>query len=350
MYEDKTLESLKQEILNKIDLPLAKNEGSFLNELASGFALGNANIYVVLDEIYNRAFLQNAYDDILDARLQEFGYKRKAGTKTVAYITVYGIEGTTVPHETVFSYQDKNYVILESAEPYVITSGAVNILVMAEKEGKDYNLTSSIELSCDLNNVDKVTNMVIKTIGTDPETDDEFRDRFYFMQAHKGTSGNIDDYVNWALEVQGVKTAKCIPLWNGNGTVKVVVMGENGRNVSEDIVTAVKEHIEMLRPIGASVTVATPSVLSINVSATVEVQTGFTIDGIKEAFKIVLGDYLNSDVKEITYTKVGAILSSIEGVVDYSNLLVNTTNKNVKIADDQIGAVGTVLFNVGVIE
>lgn len=349
MYEDKTIDSIKQDILNNIDLPLAKNEGSFLNELASGIALGNAGYYVILEEILNRAFIQEGYDEYLDDRLREFGFTRKPGTKTTAYLTVYGLEDTTVPHDTVFTYMDKKYLILESAEPYVITDGAVNILVIAEQDGKDYNLTSNIELDCTLNNVEKVTNMIITIPGTDPETDDEFRDRFFFSQARKGTSGNVDDYTNWALEVPGVKTANVIPLWNGNGTVKVIVMGENSKNVTQEVITAVKDYIEERRPIGASVTIATPTPVPITVNATVELQNGFTLDTVKEMFTAQLDSYLNSSITEITYTKVGSILSNVEGVIDYSNLTVNSATKNIQISGDQVGNVGTVTLISGVI-
>ena len=35
MFEDKTYESLKNDILNNYNLDIAKNEGSFLDEIAS---------------------------------------------------------------------------------------------------------------------------------------------------------------------------------------------------------------------------------------------------------------------------------------------------------------------------
>ena len=35
------------------------------------------------------------------------------------------------------------------------------------------------------------------------------------------TSGSKYHYIQWAKEINGVGNAKCLPLWNGNGTVKL---------------------------------------------------------------------------------------------------------------------------------
>lgn len=350
MFENKTLENLKHEMLDNINLPLAKNEGSFLNELVTGLAVGNLSVYTVLEEIYKRAFIDLLFGEYLDVRLKEFGYTRKPGTRTTAYITVYGVEGTIIPHDTVFTYLDKRFNILESEQPYVIKGGVVSILVAAEEEGSSYNLLQSIELECDLLSVSRVTNFVIKTLGYDEESDDDFRERFYYAQSHKGSSGNVDDYINWALEVPGVKTARCVPLHAGNGTVKVIISGDNNSNLSSEIVAATKAHIESKRPIGATITVSTPTKKSINVSATVELLNGYSVEVVKDIFTSLLDDYISTASGEITYTKVGSILSRVDGVIDYSNLQLNSSNRNIKISDTEIGGIGDINLTSGVID
>ena len=63
--------------------------------------------------------------------------------------------------------------------------------------------------------------------GEDEETDDNLRARFFNQVRSTSTSGNIYDYKKWALEVPGCGGAKVFPLWNGPGTIKVLVVDEN---------------------------------------------------------------------------------------------------------------------------
>ncbi len=58
-------------------------------------------------------------------------------------------------------------------------------------------------------------------------------------------------------------------LWNGNGTVKVILAGEDKLPVGEPICTAVAAHIEEERPIGANVTVVSVAALTMTVAANV---------------------------------------------------------------------------------
>ena len=52
----------------------------------------------------------------------------------------------------------------------------------------------------------------------------ELRKRFTEYVSHPITSGNKWQYISWAKSVDGVGDAKCLPLWNGAGTVKVIIV------------------------------------------------------------------------------------------------------------------------------
>ena len=109
--------------------------------------------------------------------------------------------------------------------------------------------------------------------GTDPESDGALYERIHAYLSRPATSGNAYHYEQWALEVAGVGAARVFPLWNGAGTVKVVLVDGGMEPASAEIVAAVQAHIEAERPIGATVTVAAAAPLSINVTAAV------TLDG-----------------------------------------------------------------------
>ena len=350
MFEDRTHENLKNEILNSYNLDIAKNEGTFLNEIASGSALAHASIYSVLEKLLSIAFIKDSYGDSLDKRVEEFGVKRKEGTRAMGHVTFHGADDTKIFRETPLTYGGLSYFVVSVEEYTTISDGSARILIEADEVGSEYNLPSNVELSCDIDGVERVYGYTPYYTGTSPESDEELKERFFYIQAHKGTSGNVDDYINWALQVDGVKNVKVIPLWNGNGTVKVVVMTKNNRNVSEEVVQATKDFIEIKRPIGANVTIVTPTVLEVNISATVELDKSTDLESIKAEFRERVDEYLVNAVSEITYTKVAGILSRIEGVIDYSNLTVNAGTKNIKLITDQVGSVGNIELQEGVID
>ena len=352
MFEDRTHENLKNEILNSYNLDIAKNEGTFLNEIASGSALAHASIYSVLEKLLNIAFIKDSYGDSLDKRVKEFGIERKEGMQAVGMVKFYGQVGVEIGSGVIIIANGNRYEVLDNQNGRIESEDGVELYIRSLEVGADKNLLTDnlFILGTTLSGIERIESVSSITGGTNPESDDELKERFFYIQAHKGTSGNVDDYINWALQVDGVKNVKVIPLWNGNGTVKVVVMTKNNRNVSEEVVQATKEYIESKRPIGANVTVTTPRVLDIQISAKVEHEKYVDLDSIKAQFRDYVDEYLVNAVSEITYTKIAGILSKIDGVIDYSNLTINNGTRNIKLVTDQVGSVGTITLTEGVID
>lgn len=67
--------------------------------------------------------------------------------------------------------------------------------------------------------------------------------------------GNRYDYVKWALEVQDVKAAYCVPLGQGLGSVDVIIMADADQTGSEipvqTLIDTVKTYIDEVRPVTA---------------------------------------------------------------------------------------------------
>lgn len=350
MFEDKTYENIKNRILENYNLDLAKIEGSFLNDIASASAINHAGFYVVLEKILNIAFIKDSFGENLDKRVNEFGVYRKEGRKASGFITVTGENGTKIKYMDVFSHAGKNFYVVENTKDILIEDGFASVFVEAENVGEEYNIGQSAIFSTEIDGVENATRFAMVLKGTDNESDEELKERFFYLQRHKGTSGNIDDYINWGLEIDGVKNVKVVPLWNGNGTVKVIIMSDNNRNVSEDVVRNAQEYIDMKKPIGASVTVVTPKFLEVNISATVELEKTADLEEIKETMRNIADLYLVDATEEITYTKLMGLLSSINGVIDFKDFKVNEGTKNIKLQKEQIGSVGNIVFKEGSVD
>ena len=187
-----------------------------------------------------------------------------------------------------------------------------------------------------------MTNITEFTGGYDEESDSELLERYLERVSRPNVSGNKYHYIEWAKEVSGVGDASVIPLWNGPGTVKVVIVDSLNQPADDDLIAAVSEHIETLRPIGAKVTVVSASELTITVSVNV---SNTVTDEMTESISDAVKNYLSKEalVKGyISYAKIGSIILAVDGVEDYSSLRVNSGTSNITIADGAVPVLGSV--------
>ena len=349
MLENRNYEDIKNEILSNINLPLAKNEGSILNSWASGTSLMHASIYNILQELLNDAFIRTATGDELDIRIEEFGITRKTGKVASGIVMIKGLEGTRIVSGTRIIAGDRIYDILQEGVNEIIIGDDKRVVayVQAIEPGSSYNQPPLTKFSA-IDHIDGIDEIISNDGiigGMDVESDEDFKERFFYVQAHKGTSGNVDDYINWAYSVNGVKRVRVIPLWKGNGTVKVVVSGDNNTKLGKDILKAVEDLIGAKKPIGANVTIITPTEKTININVSVVLEKGYTEAGVKKAITYNLEEYFTGATK-ILFPKVMAAVANTEGVQAVSALSVNNSDRNVTLTEDEVAVVGNVTVNV----
>lgn len=88
----------------------------------------------------------------------------------------------------------------------------------------------------------RVTNEHATTGGSNDETDTQLRERYNEYISRPVTSGNKYQYISWAKSVPGVGDAKCIPLWNGPGTVKVIIVDTENQIAPAELVKSQRIH------------------------------------------------------------------------------------------------------------
>ena len=335
MYSQQTYEVIKERTLDNISLNIDKREGSILNTLASANAMSLAKAYLDMSDIMSIGFIEDGFDNFLDKRVGEFGVYRKLGTKAIGQIKAEGKEGTIIPNGTYFLCNDLRFIMLND----VVIGEEDNICyVEAEEVGYKYNLSSgnAFALIDKIEGVESLINEEAFKNGVDIESDEDLRKRFVKIVNNPSTSGNKAHYEEWALEVDGVGRAVIYPLHAGNGTVKVMVIGNDNKPVSEDILENARLHIEENMPIGCQLTVITPTNLNIVINSSIELKEGYELEEIKVEFEAKLNDYLKTVTNELTYAKIYGLLANILGVEDISSLTVNNNNINISIAEDKI--------------
>ena len=334
MFSQQTYEIIKQRILDNINIDIDKREGSFTSNMVSAISVELAKAYINMGDILSLGFIEDTFDTYLDKRVGEFGVYRKTGTKAIGEVKVEGSEGAVITNGTLIKANDLYFTVLNDIE-----FPADNILyVEANEVGYKYNLLANTEFELVEKN-DKVTKLINEiefTNGVDVETDEDLRKRFVKVVNNPSTSGNKNHYEEWALEVNGVSRAIVYPLWNGNGTVKVMIIGNDNKPVTEEIIESCKIHIEENMPIGCQLTVTTPTNLNIIINASIELKEGYELEEVKLDFENSLNEYLKDVTTELTYSKVYGLLANHLGIEDISSLLVNDNNINISISEDKI--------------
>lgn len=328
-----TYEEILQEMLDKVPSNVDKREGSIIYDALAPCAYFLAQQCFQIENYTDLVLPDTAIGEYLDRTVAAYGMTRKEATAAVRYMTTSG----SVAIGTRWAINDVVYVVSDylSENLYEAT---------CETAGEIGNQYSGI-LS-PLSNVTGVTAVLgdIITAGTDEETDDALRERFFTKVQLPATSGNAYHYQQWASEVPGCGAAKVFPLDNGPGTVTLLVVDDD-REVSDSLPVSVAEYIETVRPIGATVTVESPEELVVSVTANVSLDGSATIDKITETFKTELIEFLKDTIFEtykLSYAKISSLLLDVAGVDDYDGFLLNGAVSNVTVGSKQIPVIGSV--------
>ena len=115
------------------------------------------------------------------------------------------------------------------------------------------------------------------------------------------------------------------------------------------ILNSVKAYIEEVRPIGATVTVAAPTPKTITIEVSIEIGKDAFLEYVKQKFKLKLEEYFREVALKkviISYAIIGSLLLETDGVIDYSDLKVNNTTSNVRLAEEEVPVLGSLIVEV----
>lgn len=323
------------------------DEGTYLHDAIAPVAseidmFTDGYLPAVMDSVMPDTALLTDLDRIAEA----YGLARHPATLATGQVTFTGTEGTVIAAGTLVA-SESGHTFQTLAEAAIPAGGSVSVGISAVESGAAYNLpTGSItQLTLPLVGMDTVSNALATTGGADIESDELLRDRVLMRIRLPSASGCVADYVRWAREVPGVAAASCVPLWNGAGTVKVVIAGTGMTPTSPEIQTAVAAYIETVRPIGASVTVTSVTSLTVNIAATLVLRSGYTLLGVQSAVEAALAAAIAENEFEaltLPISRIGAALLDVPGIADYSGLTLNGSAANVALTSEQVPVMGTV--------
>lgn len=349
-YKNKNYEQIKVDVLNKISTNINKSEGSFVNDMVSPYCLEIEALYDEFPFLLGTMFLMDADSDELEKRGSEYGVQRKQATFSTGniYVVNKGNDLDLAANTIVSNQSNLQYVTTEDV--ILRKDLEIKIPIRSIATGNIYNTPSSTitKFESPIPNI-TLTNKEPTQGGADKEKDSDLLNRILSKIRNPSTGGNIHDFRNWALSVEGVGDAKVYPLWAGNGTVKVVAISSDKRKLDSKILDNVKKYIESIKPIFGDVTVITANEIPIDIEAKIKIDPGYSIDYIKAEYKTLLNEYITTSVFKrslVDYYKILSIFYDVVGVSEITEVKVNGDTKSIKINSDSIQVIG----NINIVE
>ncbi|MGG3801800.1 baseplate J/gp47 family protein [Metabacillus fastidiosus] len=341
MFENKTFELLMEQALDRVTDDLDKREEGIIYSAISPVVAEMAQMYIALKATIDLIFADTSVGEWLEKRTAEVHVFRKPAIKAIRRV-MFNVQ---VVNGERFFVDGVHYKVIEQGK------------VECEEVGSIGNrpLTGSAMLP--LNNIEGLQVAELGEIiiaGTEEETDASLLERYLVERRKEAGSANKAHYKKWAEEVTGVGKAIVFPLWNGRGTVKIVIVNAEMQPASPELIQTVKDYIDPVdgmgegqAPVGATVTVVSAIHKDITVSANVSLK-GNNIAGVTAEVETELKQLLKNIAfvsKEFKVSDINGILSGNEWIDDYSNVQINGLPNNLVINSEEIPNLVTVILN-----
>ena len=335
MNEIPTYEEILQRCLDRVPNTIDKRQGSIIYDALAPCCVELAQMYIKLASTYDLVFIDTAVGDALDALVKQNGITRKNATNAIRLAEF----NMVVPVGSRFSDGEATYIVTENIE------NTNNSMVQCEQAGIiGNNYYGSLTPISFISGLSKAELTDIIDLGNNIESDDELRKRYMESVTAPQFGGNVSDYQNKVKALLGVGGCKVIPIWNGGGTVKLIITDAQGGVPSKSLIDEVQEAVDPTKdqsgfgiaPIGHIVTVEGAEKVELEVESSFTLQAGVTRESIQESVNKVIQDYFTSLSKEwdtqdnivVRISQIETRLLSVPGVLDLDGTTINTSTYN----------------------
>lgn len=360
-----TYQGIRQAMLQQVPDTYDKRDTQPIPTAISPAAYVAEGLYIDLNTVQIQAAIQTATGESLDNWAMLGGISRYAASPAVCL----GAFNMAVPLGSRFSTING-----EESINFVVTaadSGANQYQLTAETPGAIGNsYTGPILPITAIPGLSSAQITGVLVPGDDTETDAELRARLIVALTDRPFGGNIADYRQNILAIDGVGAVQIYPTWNGGGTVKCSILGADFAPASAELVENVQNAIDPppnqglglgLAPIGAQVTVTAPVAVEINVSAALMLQPGYSVGQVQTPIETAISNYLlgvsqawgtNVSSVSVQYaaniyvSQITAAIAGVPGVINVTNVQLNGGTADIELIEtgalQQVPELGTV--------
>lgn len=308
------------------------------------------------------AFPQYAWDDWLDLHGLQVHITRHQGQCSSGFLQIEGEPETEIEAGTVFlvaATDDSPAIEFETDEDCTIgESGSVMVRITALEPGAASNVKAGAIAIMEepMDEVTGITNPAATSGGTSDESDDDYYDRIAAEYENRRTYlGNDVDYRRWAQEA-GAGDCIVDGCADGPGTVKLVLVDQNGQPASQKLTEEVYNHIvspddrtKRLLPTACAKLTCVPAVtVAVSYTCTgLQYDESTNLAEIVKAFEKALKTVYAKAKPEgiLRYNKVRPLITGIDGVKDFDEFLMNGSMQNILFTSEEYPETGTCDFS-----
>lgn len=359
MYEDQTYEVILERSLDRVETDVDKSEGSIVMNAIAPVSAEHANIYILLDGIIRDGYADTASRDYLILRCAERGITPHDAT----YAVLKGKFNMEIPLGSRFNLDEINYRAISFIESKEEGEGDERVTyyyyqMECETAGTEGNRLFGELSSIDYIDADLEGELVELLIPAEDEEDTEIlRQRYLNSFQSTPFGGNKQDYREKTDAIDGVGGTVVIPVWNGGGTVKLIIIDSDYNVASGALVAKVQEAIDPdpqgtgsgIAPIGHTVTVVSATAETINISCKCTLDDGYSWSQIEPKAKETLEAYFldlrkswENGAVTVRISQVENKLLNLEGVLDVTNTAFNGSESNLALSQEKIPVLGGV--------
>lgn len=367
-----TYQNILTQMLDQVPATFDKRDTSPVPTALGPAAYALEGFYISLNQVQLAAYVQTATGQALDYLAVIAGLTRYPASAAVRL----GIFDMAVPigsrYSTINGADSINFQA--TAATTGETEGDYYYQLTAETPGSIGNEYTGpilpITAIPGLNSA-QITDILVP--GDDEESDEDFRARIIEALNDRPFGGNIASYRTYIMAIDGVGAVQVYPTWNGGGTVKCSVLGADFLPASPTLVENVQNAVDPppnqglglgTAPIGAQVTVVAPEELTVNVSATLQLASGYAIGQVQTPIQQAIENYMLSVRQEwatpvnttsveyqanVYVARIVAAIVSVPGVINATNVQLNGGTADLILtetgATQQVPITGTVTLS-----
>lgn len=352
MFDDRTYETILDEMLASIPEDIDKREGSVIYNALAPAAAKLFESYIAMQQVLVLMFPQTSEGDYLEMIVEEEGVKKNYATPSIRHFKAEGSSGEISEGDRFFA-----------DNIYFVARETISIPGTFKAESEDSGRATAIynpETILSLDGIDGLENISMvphddDVDGLDDEADDSLLERYWERVRNSPGPGNNADYIRWAKEVPGVGNVLVEPLWDGLGTVRVIILTPDGKRASQMLIDEVQKLIdpgskgigEGKAPPGAKVTVATADLMYVDATIpNLSAEQGYSLQQVRNNAKNALSDYLMqiNPGGVIRIREAESVIINATGVLDMGDLLIDGKRENIQLDVIQLVALGEVSF------
>jgi uncharacterized phage protein gp47/JayE len=352
MYEDKTYDNLLAEGKAQISDSILKNEGSLVHNALSVIAYQLEQFYIQAGYLMEQIDPSTADYDNLVMLCKQRGIYPSDATQAVVKI----VANVELPIGARFSLNIFSYTVTEAIEgeeyAYRATCGTAG----SEPNTIKGTLTP-ITYVKGLTSAE-ITEVLVE--GEDATTQAELLEEYINSFTNDSFGGNVTQYKEEVSEITGIGGCKVFPVWNGGGTVKIVVISSSHNTVSDELVQTVQNTIcpasgkgYGIAPIGHDVTVVSVTGKAINITTSITYASGESWDTIGDEITAAIEAYFldlraawdegsETDFVTAYVSRTEAKILEVTGVLDVSGTMLNGESVKLELAWDEVPILGEI--------